>query len=159
MGGAYTGLGGMRPDTSDDDVRPSEDGLVRKAKDDETLGPQPVVPDLVFRLSQRMNPAIRFDDELDGWAAEVSDIGTERHLASESQTIDPTVADVNPQRLLGPRRLLASTTSRRPYPIAVNSHELHRNRTDRGTHPPSVRLRRPPSPAGGEGTVVVVIPA
>ena len=58
-----------------------------------------------------MDAAIRLNDELDGRTTEVSDVRTERHLSSETQTIHSTFADVDPQRLLGPRKLLALATS------------------------------------------------
>ncbi len=111
MWGACGSLGGMLPDASGDDVRLSENRLVRKPQDDETLGAKPGVPDVVLCFTQDMNAAIRLDDEFDGRTAEVGDMGPERHLSPEAQAIDPTVADERPQRLLGPCRLLALATS------------------------------------------------
>ena len=61
---AFAFLRGDAAAHPDDDVRPSEDSLVRKAKDDEAFGPKPVVPGLVLRLSQGMNAAIRLDVEV-----------------------------------------------------------------------------------------------
>ena len=59
---------------------------------------------VTFQVTHRLGEvsgAVRFDDELGGFAVEVDNKGAQRMLASELRTVELSVAQKVPKRLLG----------------------------------------------------------
>ena len=95
----------------------------------------------------RMLSSVDFDDEATLMADEVGDIGANRHLSAEFQTIELASADRAPELLFG-LRLVA------PKPTGPVDHVGIRFRGFCHFIAPSPGSRcSPPSPAGGEGEI------
>lgn len=138
-----------RPDRRENVVRhlpvTAIDPIVGKPQHTKTLARQPLVP---LRVMIRIvEGTIRLDDQPVFQASEVDHIASKRDLATELQSFQTTVSQQLPKASFRfgapPPESPGLADSRLPFPPGIQRFA-----------PSSDRLRRPPSPARGEGIVL-----